>query len=144
MPIAANRYYSSPPSPHNIGMTYHWSPSAVNTGSVSNTTGQWVVAQSPLISSVSTSTPIGGSSIVTGVILQANQNRSLLYIQDIGTTPLYVAFNASAAGTGNFNLLLKGATSLTAGDGGVFQSAAYQGPVSISGAANSLFSIWEA
>lgn len=146
MPTASNRYYSAPPSVHNIAASYSWNPSATQTGGANTVTGNWTANVAPQFNSVSSSTPSGSASaITTGIALAQNLDRREFYIQVVGSgSPLYVAFNSNTAGTGNFNVLLKAASSTFGTDGGTLSNTSYQGPVSVSGDALCYFSIWEA
>jgi hypothetical protein len=102
-----------------------------------------VVSYTPQSSVVSNSTISGSfaaTALQTGIALPANTGRKNWFVQNTSNTnPLYVRFSASAASTGNFNLILNPSSSAGQG-GGSFTDSSYMGAVSVSG--TSLI-IWE-
>jgi len=76
---------------------------------------------------------ISGSN---GIVLNANENREELYLQNLATGALYVKYGSSASNT-SFNFVLAGNTTANAGDGGSLSDLNYTGIVSASGANNS-------
>lgn len=67
--------------------------------------------------------------------LAANLNRIGFQIQNVGTNPLYILFG-SGASTSVYHVLLKAASTATAGDGGVFNmtnGTVYTGIVTVAG-----------
>lgn len=70
--------------------------------------------------------------------------RNVAVIQAIGTAPLYVSYNGQPAGPGNCNYVLKAATTLSGGDGGLLVDRDFNGVVLVSGGANCFFTAWTA
>lgn len=88
---------------------------------------------------VSTLAPSGVSpwtsitSITTGQVFAANPSRIMFFIQNIHTgVPLYVAFSANAASTGNFNCILNPSTAVGWGGTSIADDH-YRGPICVSG-----------
>jgi len=88
------------------------------------------------------STGTGPSTTVSGLapdffgtFLPNNPNRRGWYFQNIGTGIALVKMSAIVPTSGNFDILVKGATAHFAGDGGVYESnpCTYTGPVSCTG-----------
>ena len=107
----------------------------------------FVNTQPQQFSSVSSFTAFG-SGIVSGVgptgYLPANIGRSLVYVQAVGSgAPLYVSLGQSMGGTGDFNIILAPSTTHLGGNGGVWQSDKYRGPIYVSGAPLAAFVLWE-
>lgn len=68
-----------------------------------------------------------------GVILNSNQNREELFVQNLATGALYVKYGPSAS-SDSFNFVLSANTTANAGDGGSLSDLNYTGIVSVSGA----------
>jgi hypothetical protein len=88
-------------------------------------------------SNISSSAP----SSSNGTVLNANNFRKELFIQNLNTGILYVDYGINAA-PNNFNFVLAANSSLNAGDGGSISDLNYTGIVSVSGL-NSLYIAWE-
>ncbi len=78
-------------------------------------------------SSVSRVTATGASTLFSG-----NANRKELFVQNMATGVLYVAFSAAADGS-NFDLILPADTASRAGNGGIYFDDNYTGLISASG-----------
>ena len=103
----------------------------------------FVNTQPDTFSTVSPTSLFGGASPTSGY-LPANNGRSLIYAQSVGNAvPFYLSLNGFPASTANFNIALKGASADLGGDGGVWSSEAFKGPVFYSGAANAKLVLWE-
>ncbi len=76
------------------------------------------------------------TGIVTsaGIALNANENRRLLIIQNLGTNTLYVKFGEGASTT-SFDVILKGGTASDDGLGGIltYDTLSYTGVISVDG-----------
>jgi hypothetical protein len=84
------------------------------------------------------------ASGVNGTILNANENREELFVQNLATGALYVKYGSSASNT-SFNFVLAANTTANAGDGGSLSDLNYTGIVSASGANNLTpnYIVWE-
>ena len=108
--------------------------SGVFSASVGNiaVTGGSITANWPTSTAVSTSTP----STSNGQVLAQNLNRRSWFIQNVatGSAPLFVNFGG-AASTQAYSMILKGTSTLYAGDGGMFldDGARWRGSVFVSG-----------
>ena len=96
------------------------------------------VSTSPVQSSIISNSTVSGSN---GIILNANQNRLELYIQNLSTGILYVKYGTNASSS-SFNFVLAANTASNAGDGGSLSDQAYTGIVSVSGITPNYIS-WE-
>lgn len=100
-----------------------------------------VVATFQTSTTSSNSTPSGAN----GLALSANANRKTWFLQNnaTGNSSLFVGLGAQSS-TQSFNLILKGASSQYAGDGGVFLDdyAQWRGAVYVSGSFTN-YIIWE-
>jgi hypothetical protein len=81
------------------------------------------------------------ASGTNGTVLQANDNREELFVQNLATGQLYVKYGTSAA-SNSFNFVLAGNSFANAGDGGSLSDLNYAGIVSVSGV-NSSYICWE-
>lgn len=79
-------------------------------------------------SNISSSAP----SSSNGTVLNANNFRKELFVQNLNTGILYVDYGINAA-PNNFNFVLAANSSLNAGDGGSLSDLNYTGVVSVSG-----------
>ena len=76
--------------------------------------------------------------------LPANNGRAQIYAQVVGSGgPLWISLDGRPADSGNFQLVLKPATTDMGADGGVWSDTAFQGPVFVSGANLCKFVLWE-
>lgn len=79
----------------------------------------------------------GRSGIVTsaGTLLDSNEYRIGIIIQNLGTNPLFVKFGAGAS-TSDFDVILKGGSGNDDGLGGVlsFDVLSYTGIITVAGA----------
>lgn len=97
------------------------------------------VSISPIQSfSISNSTASGSN----GTILQANEDRLELFVQNLATGALYVKYGISASDT-SFNFVLAGNSYSNAGDGGSLSDQAYTGSVSVFSSATPNYISWE-
>lgn len=76
-----------------------------------------------------------------GTVLNANNFRKELFIQNLNTGILYVDYGINAA-PNNFNVILAANSSVNAGDGGSLNDLNYTGIVSVSGL-NPVYIAWE-
>lgn len=84
------------------------------------------------------------NAAVGGILFPSSVGRLPFFIQVVGSgAPLYVAYNGAPAGTGNFSVVLKAATSTYGADGGTWLESAYAGPVTVSGAIECRFVAWQ-
>lgn len=76
-----------------------------------------------------------GIITTAGTILLANDNRSCVIIQNLGTTALFIKFGSSAS-TIDFDLILKAGSSNDDGLGGTFteDTLSYTGIISVASA----------
>ncbi len=81
-----DRYYSAPPSVHNVGMQYGWSALATQTGSANTVSGNWTPLQ--LDSSGNLSVTLAGSSSSAGGLV----------IQGGNTIPVFVSGSLNFTG----------------------------------------------
>jgi len=88
-------------------------------------------------SNISNST--AGSS--NGTVLNANNFRKELFVQNLNTGILYVKYGPSAA-PNSFNFVLAANSAVNAGDGGSVSDLNYTGIVSVSGL-NPVYVAWE-
>ena len=88
-------------------------------------------------SNVSNST--AGSS--NGTVLNANNFRKELFVQNLNTGILYVKYGVSAA-PNSFNFVLAANSAINAGDGGTLSDLNYTGIVSASGV-SPVYIAWE-
>ena len=84
---------------------------------------------------------LAGPLTATGTVLAANAARKNLFIQNVGTTPLYVALGSDASST-NFAIVLGAGTVRTDGMGAAYESSIWTGLVSVSGT-HPLYTVWE-
>lgn len=97
------------------------------------------VSVSPIQSfSISNDLPSGGN----GTILNSNENRLELFVQNLATGALYVKYGISASNS-SFNFVLAGNTYANAGDGGRLSDQAYTGDVSVFSSATPNYICWE-
>ena len=97
------------------------------------------VSVSPIQSfSISNYLPSGGN----GTILNANQNRLELFVQNLATGTLYVKYGISASNS-SFNFALAGNSYENAGDGGSISDQAYTGDISVFSLTTPNYISWE-
>ena len=82
-----------------------------------------------------------GPLTASGTALGANAARKNFFIQNVGTTPLYVALG-SAASSSNFAVILGAGMSAGDGTGAAYESNLWTGLVSVSGT-HPLYTVWE-
>lgn len=70
-----------------------------------------------------------------GTVLVPNGNRLAWWVQNLGTTPLYVKFGAGASAT-VFDVILKACAVQDDGSGGYISDEIFKGTVSVYGAAS--------
>lgn len=79
----------------------------------------------------------------TGLAIAANAGRTYSYVQNIGSGgPLFVVLGQGLASAQSFSMILKPASTDFGGDGGIWASPFYQGPISISGSTRAI--AWDA
>lgn len=91
------------------------------------------------------STGINNYSIGTSntKVLNYNQYRRELFIQNLATGQLYVKYGSSAASDSSFNFVLAGASFQDAGDGGSLSDQAYIGDVNVHSVTTPRYIAWE-
>lgn len=78
------------------------------------------------LNSVSSGQLTGIGSVTTA------QQRSQIFLQNVGTTPMFVALSGEASPL-NYHFILNGGDSLEDGNGGSWTANNWNGPVSVSG-----------
>ena len=76
-------------------------------------------------------------------VLDYNQYRKELFIQNLATGQLYVKYGSSAASDTSFNFVLAGCSFQNAGDGGSLSDQAYVGDVNVYSATTPRYIAWE-
>lgn len=130
MSLVLNKFYSGVGPPGNLGLhvNYIFDPSEGVSGVYRPMTpGDFggVTAEE-----ITPSTQGGLTGI--GSIFTTNEDRNHLFIQNVGISPIFVALSGEASST-NYNMILAAGEVAEDGNGGIWSTDSWTGPVSVSG-----------
>jgi len=136
---------SNSPLNSNVGFNNSWLE-------IDNDTSRYLCAQavydlnSSNYSTTSEPTISNLTSNTNALLLSSNPSRTLLFLQNIGTSPIFIKYGLSASITsGGYNFVVAGGSRSNDGTGEKVSDSSYNGPVSIvvgSGGGSVVF--WEA